>query len=148
MKAQDFVLRIKEVFEDNRGPNDSEVMYHLFDMLICDMGKILATRVKVRESRLNSVVAFMEDVGENCISMYEKHLGSILQEINHKAMKVNKLGKYGYSENWFQSLFIKKVKEYVENHPKCVWRFYFPECKEIVGVTYPAFVSVKEFLNP
>jgi hypothetical protein len=149
MKAQEFVDEVKRNIGVDFDDKFNTKML-LFDMLVCDMGSILATRAGVEKNRLASVSSFMETTSDYGYSVdkCEKCLGSILREINHKAEKINKLGKYGFPEDWFRYLFIEKVKNYIVNHSTSRWRDYFPERKETAGVTYPAFNVIKEFLNP
>jgi hypothetical protein len=146
LKALDFVNDVTKVFgEYNHDKNCEEVIRYLFNGLIDDMSGILELRAKVPKSRF--IPHFFAEVS-SCIGIYGKHLGSILKEINLKAEKINKLGKYGFSENWFQHMFIKRVKEYNDATLTSTWKFYFPGCKEMEGVDYPAFNAIKEFLNP
>jgi hypothetical protein len=119
------------------------VIGHLFDGLINDLCDILAARTKINIASFYP--SFFTEYAQHGVMLYEKHLGSILKEINLKAEKINKIGKYGFSENWFQRMFIERVKEHVTD--KSSWRFYFPECEEGI-FTSPAHIAVKEFLNP
>jgi hypothetical protein len=143
MKAQDLVDSITERFGSkyNHDKDCDTVIEFLFDMLIDDLVEVLKNR-----SGFRSVLIPFFDSYSN--GLFEKHLGSILKEINLKAEKVNRLGKFGFTENWFQRKFIKEARKHQNAHQKSAWGMYFADCKEMVGVNYPAFTAIKDFLNP
>jgi hypothetical protein len=155
MKAQDFVAEVERTFVGSKYNIDDETRANikecLFDRLVSDMGNILATRVnKVFKDQLinRSTSSLMIEIGANCIGAFLIHLGPILNEVNLKAEKINKLGKYGFPDEWFRHSFIKEVRNYTELNSETSWRYFFPGCKEIIYTNLRSFEAVKEFLNP
>jgi hypothetical protein len=148
MKAIDFVNEAGEYYQKEE--NRESAMQYFFDKLIHGMTRILADRSHTDRNSIDTKAGFLIEYG-SCRSLFEKHLGSLLKETNQKAEKINKLGKYGFPENWFQHMFIKLVKDYCANpysNSGKAWGYYFPDCTETDEVSYPAFNAVKEFLFP
>jgi hypothetical protein len=153
MKAQDFVSEVEKTFVGSKFKIDDEtrinIKEYLFDMLVSDMGNILATRVnKVFKDDLSnkSASTLMVEIGKNCIGAYRDSLGSILNDINLKAEKINSLGKYGFPNEWFRHMFAEKVQNYTKQNPETSWRYFLPECKDIG--TVEAFIKIRDFLSP
>jgi hypothetical protein len=145
MKAKDYVaditLRLGGVYNHEK---DCDIVIELlFDLILEDASRILETRCGSKPHSLDHLF-------DSYTHFHEKHLGSVFQEINLKAMKINKVGNYGFTENWFQIMFAVKVREFIDKNPESSrsWQLYMADCKEMSGVNYPAFAAIKEFLNP